>query len=253
MTTENALMQIGKSGAEYAEVFFNSFCELTPKYVKELREICDFYDLSIPSAHPFTCAFEPFLLFTGYERRFQDGLDLYKAYFEAMNLLGSDIFVFHGDRSGSDFEDKRYYERFARLCDLGKEYSITVAQENVDRCKSRSLDFLVGLADYLNGDLSIVFDNKQAIRSGISYEKFISTLGRYIVHAHISDNDTCSECLSPGRGNCDFNEFFTLLQQKGFNGAVIIELYSNRLQSLDEIPQGFEYMRGLMNDGNFYG
>lgn len=233
--TEQALCELGKRGVTHAEVFLNTYSEVAADFIRDLRKTADFYNMKIHSVHPFTCAFEPFLLFTGYERRFADGLEIYKGYFEAMNLLGADIFVFHGDRFGSAMPDEQYFERFARLRDLGKRFGITVAQENVERCKSKKLDFLVSMASYLDNDLALVFDNKQAVRSNVSYEEFIEKLHRYIVHVHISDNSPQNDCMAIGEGVLDTEHFLRLLAQSGFDGCCAVELYRNTICSEEQI------------------
>lgn len=239
MLTEQSLMEIGKHGVKNAEVFLNTYSEVETGFVKELKEIADFYDMRISSVHPFTCAFEPFLLFTGYERRFKDGLASYRTYFEAMNILNANIFVFHGDRMASVMPNEQYFERFAQLRDIGKEYGITVAQENVERCKSRSVDFLEAMAGYLNGDLAIVFDNKQAVRSGVYFGDFIERFAKYIVHVHISDNGVSSDCLPIGEGAVDFELLLGLLKARGFNKSCVVELYRDILSSDEQVFKSF--------------
>lgn len=246
MTTENALMEIGKGGAQCTEVFFNTFGELNSNFVKEMREMADFYELDISAAHPFTCSFEPFLLFTAYPRRFDDGLNLYRSYFEAMNILNCKLFVFHGDRAGSTIENHEYFERYAKLSSLAKEYGVTVAQENVERCKSRSVQFLCEMAEYLKGDLSVVFDNKQALRSGVDYNEFIDRLGSYICHVHLSDNNQTNDCMPLGRGTFDIEGLLKKLNSSGFDESVIIELYHDRLESNEDIFESYEYLRTLI-------
>ena len=81
-----------------AEIFINTFSELTSSYLRELKRIADSGGTKLVSLHPFSCAFEPFLLFTGYPKRFEDALEFHKPYFEAMNLLGARYFIFHGDK-----------------------------------------------------------------------------------------------------------------------------------------------------------
>ena len=191
--TETTVRSLGERGVELTEVFVNTISELEPDYLRELRRLADGYGLRIGSLHPFTCAFEPFMLFTHYDRRLKDGLEMHRRYFEAMNLLGAGIFVFHGDKwrgpSGKSVtSDEEYFERFAMLRDLGRTFGVTVAQENVERCRSRSVPFLKEMIRFLDGDVALVFDNKQALRSGVDYRDYLRELGRHVVHVHISDN-----------------------------------------------------------------
>ena len=97
MKTEDPLKLLGESGFEIAEVFLNSFSELEDGYLYELRRIAEYYGMRISSVHPFTCFPEGFLLFSEYERRFQDGVEFYKRYCNAANILGGKFIVPHGD------------------------------------------------------------------------------------------------------------------------------------------------------------
>ena len=236
---EEAVMELSENGIVNIEVFINTFCELEKGFVKNLSEMIKNNGQNVVSVHPFTCGFEPFMLFTEYDRRFNDAMEFHKQYFEVMNTLGAKIFVFHGDRRQSTLENKQYYERFALLRDLGKQYGITVAQENVEHCKSASLDFLEDMITYLDGDVSIVFDNKQALRSGVTYQDFINKLGKKIVHVHISDNNNVCDCLPIGHGELDMNDLLSRLDSVSFEGCVIVELYRQMLKSKQNIIESF--------------
>ncbi len=55
----------------------------------------------IVSLHPYSSGYEPFLLYSAYARRFEDGKALYTRFFEAAAELGASIVVMHGDRQDS--------------------------------------------------------------------------------------------------------------------------------------------------------
>lgn len=175
--TERTVRELAERSVPCVEYFVNTLSEMDPAFVREQRRILDDAGTKVVSLHPFTCAFEPFMLFTRYERRLEDALDCHKHYFNAMNELGANIFVFHGDRwrgenpPSTAVSDEEYFERFARLRDLGRTFGVIVAQENVERCRSRNLNFLERMIAYLNGDAALVFDNKQAVRSGVDYRE----------------------------------------------------------------------------------
>lgn len=243
--TEKAFEGICKFGVPYAEIFFNTMSEIEEGFVKNLKSVADYYGTKVLSFHPFTCAFEPFMLFSNYERRFNDAIEYHKKYFNAMNILGTEIFVLHGDRAGSQTEPSDYYERFAVLRDLGKSFGVTVAQENVVRCKSRDLDFLVNMRKYLKGDVSFVFDNKQAVRSNVDYRDFIDALGDSIVHVHISDNNEERDCLPLGMGNLDVSDLLSRLKEKGYEEGVIVELYRDAFTNTESIFNSYKLLTKL--------
>lgn len=237
---EDSIMHMAKNNIENIEIFFNTFSEIKKDYLKELSKIIKDNNQKVISIHPFTCGFEPFMLFTNYDRRLNDGLEFHKKYFEAMNILNAKYFVFHGDRKQGLIEDEESFERFAKLRDLGKEYNIVVAQENVERCRSGNLSYLKKMIKYLDNDVAIVFDNKQAFRSNITEEEFINAVGKNIVHMHISDRDENYECIALGNGNIDVKNILKQLKKVNFNGCIIIELYKERLNYLDEIYKSYK-------------
>lgn len=231
--TEVTLQQFAHRQMKCCEVFFNTLSEIRPEYVEELARIASAAGIFIPSAHPFTCAFEPFMLFTGYERRFQDALEWHRHYFDAMNRLGAGIFVFHGDRNGSALPDEEYFCRFARLQELGREYGIVVAQENVSRCRSGSLDFLCRMRDYLGSRAAFVFDNKQAVRSGVETADYFRELGKNVVHVHISDHAGDQDCMPLREDSPVIADLLLQLKQFDYSGAVVIELYGEQLAEME--------------------
>lgn len=224
------------------EVFVNAFSELKQPYFGELKKRIDFNGQKVISIHPFTSSFEPFMLFTEYDRRFEDGLEFHRHYFDVMNIFGSKIFVFHGDRAASPLSNEQYFERFARLRDLGKEYGVTFCQENVERCKSGNIKFLQEMIAYLDNDVSLVFDNKQATRSGVSYEDFIGTLGKNIAHVHLSDSSNTCDCISIGDGDVDFTRLLNHPGLIDFDGCVMVELYSKLISSEAKILESFKLL-----------
>lgn len=244
--TEESMHLLAAHGIPCCEIFVNTLSEIEPEYVKELRRIADSGGTQIVSLHPFTSAFEPFMLFTNYERRFRDAVEWHKHYFDAMNLLGARIFVLHGDRRESPLPDEAYYERFAALRDLGKQYGITVAQENVGRCKSHSLDFLENMARYLDGDLHLVYDNKQARRSQVDELAFLERLGRHICHVHISDATDSCDCTAIRPDSVHIAPVIQTLRAIGYTGAVLVELYRDLIQDENAVFQSWKALKNLL-------
>lgn len=245
MILEESIEKLASNNIKIIEIFLNTYSDLNFNYISEINKIIKGNDITVKSTHPFTSGFEPFMLFTEYKKRTDDAMEFHKKYFQAMNLLGSEIFVFHGDRKESEICDCEYFERFARLRDIGKQFGVTVAQENVQRCKSGSLEFLQNMVKYLNNDVSFVFDNKQAVRSGIYYKDFIESVGANISHVHISDSDENCDCMAVGKGNSDVENLLACLDTAGFDGCVVVELYSKLLESLDDIFDSYKQLNSI--------
>lgn len=244
-----ALEQIGRWGVPNVEIFINTYSEMEIPYIKQLKEIVDNYNINVISLHPFTSGTEPFMFFTDYQKRFYDGLEQYKRFFEAMNILEAEIFVFHGDDKLNPIDNNIVYERYYKLYQLGKEFGVTVAHENVDRCKGHDINFFLEMKKQLKDDMKLVFDNKQAIRGGVDYKEFIEKLGENIVHVHLSDNISQSEnCLPLGRGTADISDLLTRLKEKNFDNTVVIELYNKFLTSNEEINESYQKLFKIVDN-----
>ena len=78
METEKSLETLLGLGFQSFEVFLNTFSEMEPAFLKEMKKRVDDAGARIVSVHPFTCIFENMLFFTEYERRTQDGIEFKK-------------------------------------------------------------------------------------------------------------------------------------------------------------------------------
>lgn len=241
--TEQALEQLGQLGIPLVEIFYNSPSEYENGFLKRLKEILDRYGMRAVSMHPYDSFSEPYMFFTGYERRFLDQLDQYRRYFEKMHLVGSDIFVFHGDRHESLLPEEKYFERFAALSEAGKRCGVIVAQENVERCKSRDPRFIRAMRNYLRKEAHFVLDLKQAVRGGYSPFEMLEAMGEGLVHLHLNDHTPDRDCLLPGRGGFDFSSFFCAVTQKGYQGAALIEVYRQNFGELSELADSFCFLK----------
>ncbi|MGI5893017.1 MAG: sugar phosphate isomerase/epimerase family protein [Candidatus Merdivicinus sp.] len=232
--TEDAARHLAEAGIPAAEVFFNAPSELNPDYLRELKKILNDGGTQIVSVHPFTCGLEPLLFFSEYQRRFWDGIQWYRSYFAAASILGAKYFILHGDRKEAETSDSLYFERFAGLNAAAAEYGIQVAQENVARCKSGSLTFLKKMKDFLP-DTVFALDLKQARRAGEDWQEIYSVLGSNVRHIHLSGCSDTEDCLPVTRGNFDCLHFLRTLQNGGFDGAILLELYRGNYGDYSEL------------------
>ena len=245
MDTKASLKRIAELGIKNTEIFFNTFSELDPTFLKELRKIADDGGVAIKSVHPFSSFAENYMLFTAYERRFDDTAECYKRYYEACNILGADILVFHGARDKGSVADEVKFERFGRMADQAREYGVTLAQENVVEFCSQHPEYLLRMRDYLGDRFNMVLDTKQAIRSGHSPMEFVSALGKSIVHIHVSDSTATRDCLAPGKGTFDLPGFKNEIKKLNYHGSWIVELYNHSYSDENEIVDGVKYISQL--------
>ena len=111
MRTEDALKLLGESDVKFTEILFNSASELDAGFVNMLKKIKDNYGMKITAVHPFASFAEPYLLFSEYKRRFNDGAEFYKKYFEAAAALGAEYVILHGDYLYGTISIDEYCER----------------------------------------------------------------------------------------------------------------------------------------------
>ena len=244
--TEQALLCLGRMQIGAAEIFLNAPSEWEEPFVRELGKIAADHGIRILSLHPFISGLEPLLFFSDYERRLYDGIELYKNYFHAANLLGADILVFHGDRKESRRPIGFYAERFARLIEAGRAMGITVAHENVARCVGCAPGFFRALRGQLP-QAKFVLDVKQCIRAGCSTEDMLEAMGDGVIHLHLSDHAPGRDCLPLGEGTMDLAALLKQMQAAGFDGNVVLELYRDNYGTYSQLADSYRQILGCIN------
>ena len=245
MPTENALETLGKAGIKTCEIFLNSISETTPDFIKKLNEIRAEYGMDIVSVHPFSSFSETFMLFGNYERRYFDAREFYKKCFEMTALAGAVISVIHGMKLPGQIDKEEYFSRFRWLVEAGREFGVTVCQENVYSHFSQSPDFLCEMRNALGDDFKMVFDVKQAVRSGFEPFAFAEEFKNSICHIHLSDHNAQSDCVAPSKGVFDFRKLFDIMESSGYKGSGVIELYRAGFADEGELTESLEYLQNL--------
>ncbi len=228
------------------EIFLNTFREWDPPYLEALCRARQEAGVPVVSVHPFTCGLEPFLFFTAYDTRFEDGLLLYRRYFEACRALGAKMLVFHGNHKARPLPMKEYAARFCRLCEEGERYGVTVAHENVERCQCGRPEALRELRRYADRPLKFVLDLKQARRAGADVYEVAAAMGpENICHLHLSDEKPGRDCIAPGEGNFDFARLLRTLYAGGFEGSAVIELYRDDFGRPEELRRAMSAIQSI--------
>ena len=244
--TEDALLEVARLGVKNVEIFLNSVTELEGKIFSSIQNAVKEYNLNVISVHPFSSPLETLFLFSSYDRRVTEIMDLYKRYFEVMNVLNSGLFVIHGAISSAKCSDERYVERLSGLVELGRTMGITVAQENVSYCRSSSVEFLEMLSRELGDTAKFVLDIKQARRSSLQPAQLLDRLGNNIVHLHLSDADENNDCLPIGAGVFDFVDFFNHLAQIGYCGDAVVELYRENYGEYSVLSDSVKFLEKML-------
>ncbi len=242
MQVEDSLRQVGELGAKTAEIFFNSYCELSGNILDELCSIKNYYGMNIRSIHPFSSAFETVLLFSNYDRRTDDGVEFYKHYFDTANKIGAEIVVLHGCKDFFSLTPGEYAEHYLKLHNAAKEQGVVIAQENVNSHLSANPEYLKAVADCIGEDFKMVLDIKQCRRAGYSEFDFIRLLGKNIAQVHLSDYNENYDCMAPGKGKYDFKKLFVELQKAGYDNTALIELYRKGFNEPTDLIEAKEYL-----------
>ena len=245
---EQALRRLAEQGIDFCECFFNTPSELKADCLQRMKRLCREYGVKIPSIHSFHSEMETFYFFTNYKNRVEDGIELYRHYYEAAAELGAKYLIFHGQhdiRLFAPYSEEQGIENIHKLWTVGKEYGVELLHENVCRCSSGHPDYLQRLKNAIP-ELGFVLDCKQALRAGHQPLEFVETLGSSIRHVHLSDSllqngSIIKDCLPPGKGNYDFRRFFQDLKESGADPSVIIELYSSSFQTVEELTDSLHF------------
>ena len=243
--TEEAAGELSAAGVASAEVFLESYREYNAEFAREVKARAG--NMRIHSVHTLTTQFEP-QLYSLNVRAQEDSFSLLERAMTAAEILGAEYYTFHG---GARFKKTPMVIDFdrvgaitERIIEVCAAHNVSLAYENVHWGYYNYIGFFKELkkrAPRLKGTLDI----KQARQSGIFYGDFIDEMKGSIVTAHISDVDENGKMCLPGRGVTDFNEVFSRLNDAGFNGAVLLEVYPSDFKTLSELYDSYGYITAL--------
>ena len=105
------------------------------------------------------------------------------------------------------------------------------------------------MREVLDDDVSFVLDVKQMRRAQVSADEMISAMQGRISYLHLSDwTDDC-DCTPPGTGRFDFDTLFAELQRGGFGGDMVVELYRNGFETVDQLETSRQWIeRRFLNE-----
>ena len=244
--TEKAFRFLIGHNVKLIEVFLNCASELDVAYIKELRDLADAHGTRIAAIHPYSSYMEPFLFFSGYDRRFREGMDLYRKYYEACHILGANIVVFHGNRSRFPVEEPLYFERYGKLVEDADKNGVFLCHENVSYCQGSDPEFFRRMLNNLP-ECKFVFDVKQALRAGKEPLDYINTMGCALHHVHISDSNGHSDCLLPGKGSFDIEKLLNIIAKNNNQTNVIVEVYSDSYGENVETINGYQHLCTILS------
>lgn len=250
--TEEAVEHIAKMGAPVCEVFLDTFSEYEQDFVCMLKERVLANALRVQSVHAMSTQFEP-QLFSINTRQQRDARAMLEKVFRAARILGAEMYVFHGPPAFkrtlkllSDYE--RLGTIVSALSELAEQYGLRFTWENVHWCAYGHEQFAHRLLEHVQSkNLYFTLDIKQAVLSGHTVGEYIEDMGARIANVHLcdyyrADDGNIHTCL-PGSGELDLLWLKDQLMRRGYDGAVILEVYSSNYQTFSQLHESYNKIR----------
>ena len=241
--TEDAIAKLNELGVQTTEVFFESFCEYNKEFGELLKRVKG--DIDVHSIHTLTTQFEP-TLYSINQRAKEDSFKLLEGVLCAGEQVGAKYYTFHGGARIKRTPMVINFERVGKITneiiEMCKKHNMLLAYENVHWAYYNYIGFFKELKKY-SPQIKGVLDIKQARQSGVDYREFIKEMNQDIVTVHLSDIKADGKMCLPGKGIVDFDEMFSLLKDVGFDGAMLIEVYENDFEKLEELMDSYNFLK----------
>ena len=236
-------------GVETAEVFLSSFREYSKAYGEKLSKLKG--QVQINSVHDLNSQFEP-QLFNRHAGVKEDAYMILQNVLDAAKELSAPYYTFHAitrakraARSGENDNFPSLIKNFKEISDFCQKSGVTLCLENVEWATYNRPGVFSKIAEGVP-QMKGVLDIKQARISEYPYHLYLEEMGEKLAYAHISDIDENGKMRLPGMGVFNFEEMIKRLQDVGFDGALIIEVYENDYEKEEELKTSCEYVQELL-------
>lgn len=244
---EDAVKTLNSLGVKTCEVFLGTYSEYTKEFATLVSDRKG--DMQVHSIHTLNTHFEP-QLFGDNPRAIDDAYKIMGDCLTCANILGAKNYTLHGI---ARFKKNILYNNYdkigakmLKLKDFCLSYGVDLCLENVEWAYYNHVGFYREVSRFCP-NLKTCLDVKQARISGDNVFDYIEEMGENINTVHLSDvNENGKICL-PGRGVTDFEEIFSRLYDKGFNGAMLIEVYNEDYKELIELKESLDYLENIKN------
>lgn len=242
--TEDTFDIIKSLGFNTCEVFLTTFSEYKEEFARFLSTRKN--SLNIYSIHTLNQQFEP-ELYNMMPRTREDCEFFFKQAGRAGGILGAKYYIFHGPARlrGRNyvFDYQRLGTRTEELCNMLSEVSggVQLAYENVGWAFFYNPEFFARIRE-VSPSVKACLDIKQAMQAGLHAFDFLECVKGRLVNVHLCDYDDMGQLCVPGRGEFDFVELFVRLADIGYDGPLIMELYSKNYNTYDDIAEGREHL-----------
>ena len=244
--TEEAAEQIARLPLDCAEVFLQTFSEYEVSFAREVRARLG--GMPCTSVHPMGSRFE-IGMFSRSARQRSDTMDMFRSVLDAGAALGARTYVYHGrynPREGTlAWNAQANVDALGPMIEEAAARGMTVGWENVSWCQLRDAQ-CVREARALLPQARFTLDIKQAMRSGEEPIRLARAMGEALVNVHVCDWDAAGKLCLPGEGTFDFAGLFSLLDEMGYGGPVILEPYLGLISGEEALLRSIAFLRETM-------
>ena len=244
-TNEEALPLLNELGVPTAEVFLTSFSEYGEPFAGTLLQRKG--ALEINSVHILNTQYEP-QLFNAHPRVRADAFYWLDKVMQSAKMLGAPYYTFHGtarikraSHSGANDNFEKMTEGFRDILSACEKYGVKLCLENVEWATYNRVGVFEKLAKQLPTLLGVL-DIKQARISGYLYEEYLTEMGERLAYVHVSNCDGQGKMCLPGQGAFDFDTLIKRLKDVGFDGAILVEVYTNDYKDVVELKTATEFL-----------
>jgi sugar phosphate isomerase/epimerase len=213
------------------EVMLQTQTEYASAFLADLHHRADAAGISIYSYHLFQ-RLHP--LYTGYQRRTAEALDLMRQAFASAADHGVRYLVWHGaarEEVGGIDAWNRFLMMAGQVGAMAAEYAVTVVIENVSWCVVSSVRDVQRLAAAIPnlapaGSLGFTFDSFQALEAEANAFMILAAMGSHLCNVHLSDgrlNDAAQRHLLPGDGEIPWSALIRAIGATGYRGPMMLE------------------------------
>ena len=242
---EDAVKTIESLGSRITEVFFETFKEYTKEFSDLIKSRLN--NMRVHSVHVYTLHFEP-ELFSDNARSLEEAVSAYRNVLISAENLGAKNYTMHGRARIKRTVNYDNYEKIGKRLDylskVAKEYGVDLCLENVEWALYNRVGFFKEVSGFAP-DLKATIDIKQARISGESVYDYIKETAGKIKTVHLSDIGANGERCMPGKGVTDFYELFSVLNDYGFDGGALIEVYKDDYKDIGELKNSLEYLENI--------
>jgi len=232
--------------------------DFTAEELRQLRRLIEEDGLTVSSFLPAFYRY-PYSLSNPSDKVRQDSVQYMKECMDNAVALGAPILLIVPGRTlhGQSVEDahKRLVDSIEAVCQHALQYDITLGVEPANRFVTdlvlTATDALGVIGEVGHNNLGVVLDTGHVNLGMETIQEAVDALGDHLLQWHVNDNDGAQQQnLIPGEGTFDFHELIRALRQKGFDGALSVELgYHYTLEPDAAVQLSAQRLRQMLQDG----